>query len=127
MRSYSKTGDPGGAEDRYFAAIGGHVADILNEVGVPYCKGGVMGKNEAWRGSVATWQARVTGWMTRSRATDLLAIDIFYDMRGVHGELGLADTLWRFAYDAAKATPSLRNCWSKRPAGLSGASTFSDA
>ncbi len=50
-------GDPGGAEDRYFAALGGHLADILNEVGVPYCKGGVMAKNDAWRGSVATWQA----------------------------------------------------------------------
>ena len=95
-------GDPGGAEDQYFAALGGHLADILNEVGVPYCKGGVMAKNEAWRGSVATWHQRVTGWIAHSRPHDLMSVDIFFDLRGVHGELGLADQLWRFAYDAAK-------------------------
>jgi DNA polymerase-3 subunit epsilon/CBS domain-containing protein len=95
-------GNPGGAEDRYFAVLGGHIADILNEVGVPYCKGGVMARNEAWRGSVATWQARVTDWIARSKPADLLAVDIFFDLRGVHGQLALADALWRFAYDAAK-------------------------
>jgi DNA polymerase-3 subunit epsilon/CBS domain-containing protein len=95
-------GDPGGAEDRYFAALGGHLADILNDVGVPYCKGGVMAKNDAWRGSVATWQDRVTDWIARSRPQDLMAVDIFFDLRGVHGELGIADRLWRYAYDAAK-------------------------
>ena len=45
-------GEPGGREDRWFAALGAHVADILHEVGVPYCKGGVMAKNPQWRGSV---------------------------------------------------------------------------
>ncbi len=95
-------GDPGGAEDQYFAAVGGHLADILNEVGVPYCKGGVMARNDAWRGSVATWHQRVTGWIAHSRPQDLMSVDIFFDLRGVHGELGLADQLWRFAYDAAR-------------------------
>ncbi len=94
-------GDPGGAQDRYFAALGTHLADILNEVGVPYCKGGVMAKNDAWRGSVATWQERVSGWIARSNPADLLAVDIFFDLRGVHGQLALADALWRHAYDAA--------------------------
>jgi DNA polymerase-3 subunit epsilon/CBS domain-containing protein len=94
-------GEPGGREDAWFAELGGHVADILNEVGVPYCKGGVMAKNPDWRGSVATWQARVQTWMTRSRPSDLLAVDIFFDMRGVHGQIALADALWRYAFDAA--------------------------
>ena len=44
-------GEPGGAQDRWFEALGGHIADILHEVGVPYCKGGVMAKNPQWRGS----------------------------------------------------------------------------
>ena len=30
-------GAPDGPEDAWFAALGGHVADILHEVGVPYC------------------------------------------------------------------------------------------
>ena len=40
-------GEPGDAADRWFARFGGIVADILHEVGVPYCKGGVMAKNDA--------------------------------------------------------------------------------
>jgi CBS domain-containing protein len=95
-------GEPGGDEDSWFATLGKHVADILNEVGVPYCKGGVMASNANWRGSVATWHARIVEWIGRSRPTDLLAVDIFFDMRGVHGSLGLADALWRHGFEAAK-------------------------
>ena len=94
-------GRPGGPEDKWFETLGTHVADILNEVGVPYCKGGVMASNANWRGSVATWQLRISEWVTRSNPQDLLAVDIFFDMRGVHGQLALADSLWRYAYDAA--------------------------
>jgi DNA polymerase-3 subunit epsilon/CBS domain-containing protein len=44
----------------------------------------------------------VAEWISRSRPQDLLAVDIFFDMRGVHGQLALADSLWRRAYDAAE-------------------------
>ena len=94
-------GRPGGAEDKWFEMLGSRVADILNQVGVPYCKGGVMASSADWRGSVATWQGRVGEWIGRSRPQDLLAVDIFFDMRGVHGQLPLADSLWRYAYGAA--------------------------
>ena len=49
-------GAPGGREDRWFEEFAIHITDILHEVGVPYCKGGVMAKNADWRGSVATWE-----------------------------------------------------------------------
>jgi len=95
-------GAPEGPEDRWFERLGIHIADILNEVGVPYCKGGVMAKNALWRGSVETWQARIADWILRSRPDDLLAVDIFFDLCGVHGALPLADAIWRFGFDAAR-------------------------
>lgn len=95
-------GDAGGSEDRWFETFGTHVADILNETGVPYCKGGVMAKNAAWRGSVATWRARTRDWVLRSNPADLLSVDIFFDLRGVHGDLALANAVWEDAFDAAK-------------------------
>ena len=79
-----------------------HLADILHEVGVPYCKGGVMAKNPAWRGSLATWRDRVGDWIDRSRPQDLLSVDIFFDIYGVHGDTRLADELWREAFAAAR-------------------------
>lgn len=110
-------GAPDGPEDAWFAQLGGHVADILNEVGVPYCGGGVMANNAAWRGSVATWQARVANWIGRSKPDDLMAVDIFFDMLGVHGDTALTEMVWRGGFDAAKGNAS----FAKLVAGTAGA------
>ena len=69
---------------------------------MPYCKGGVMAKNADWRGSVATWRERIGHWIGRSNPQDLLNVDIFFDLRCVHGDVGMAEALWRGAFDAAK-------------------------
>ena len=95
-------GEPGGSEDRWFEAFGGHLADILHEAGVPYCPGGVMAKNPQWRGSLSTWQARIDDWIRRSNPRDLLSVDIFFDLRGVHGDVDLANRLRENALNAAK-------------------------
>ncbi|MCW5692759.1 MAG: CBS domain-containing protein [Pseudolabrys sp.] len=95
-------GEPGGANDQWFAAFGAVVADILHEVGVPYCTGGVMARNEAWRGSVATWQARLASWVARSKPEDLMAVDIFFDLLAVHGDARLANDVWRAGFDLAQ-------------------------
>jgi CBS domain-containing protein len=95
-------GGPEGDEDRWFAAFGAHVADILHEVGVPYCKGGVMAKNALWRGSVATWRNRINNWITRSNPRDLLSVDIFFDLRAVHGDGGLAVAVRQAAFAEAE-------------------------
>ena len=95
-------GAPDGAADQWFARLGGILADTLHEVGVPYCKGGVMAKNPQWRGSMTTWRARITDWATRSDPADLLSVDIFFDLIGVHGDVALANELWRGAFDVAQ-------------------------
>ncbi len=94
-------GAPGGPEDKWFAELGTHVADILHEVGVPYCQGGVMAKNAQWRGSATAWRERINDWVGRSRPEDLLSVDIFFDFRAVHGDGALAAELWSFAYAQA--------------------------
>jgi CBS domain-containing protein len=95
-------GAPGGAEDRWFEQLGVHVADILHEVGVPYCKGGVMARNPQWRGSLATWRERIGHWIGQSNPQSLLSVDIFFDMRPVHGDGRLCTTIWRDGFDAAR-------------------------
>lgn len=95
-------GAPDGPEDVWFARLGAHIADILHEVGVPYCKGGVMAKNPLWRGSLETWRTRIGEWVERSNPQDLLSVDIFFDMLGVHDEAALSNGIWRQAFDAAR-------------------------
>jgi DNA polymerase-3 subunit epsilon/CBS domain-containing protein len=95
-------GGPDGPEDRWFAALATQMNDILHEVGLPYCKGGVMAKNAVWRGSARTWRERIAGWIARSRPEDLLSVDIFFDLRGVCGDTALANGLRAHAFDRAK-------------------------
>jgi CBS domain-containing protein len=99
-------GEPGGAEDRWFEKLGTHLADILHEVGVPYCKGGVMAKNAPWRGSARVWRERVAEWIGRSNPQDLLSVDIFFDLCAVHGNGEMAENLWRDAIGMAKGQPA---------------------
>ena len=95
-------GEPDGVEDRWFAALGTLVADILHEAGVPYCKGGVMAKNATWRGSVTTWQHRINHWIERSNPKDILFVDIFFDLRAVHSDGGLAVAVRQAAFAVAE-------------------------
>ena len=69
---------------------------------MPYCKGGVMASNALWRGSVATWRSRIDHWITRSNPADLLSVDIFFDLRAVHGDGGLAVAVRQAAFAAAE-------------------------
>ncbi|HET7804770.1 MAG TPA: DUF294 nucleotidyltransferase-like domain-containing protein, partial [Pseudolabrys sp.] len=95
-------GAPEGPEDAWFARLAKHIADILHEVGVPYCKGGVMATNPAWRGSTATWRDRIRQWITVAKPEQLLSVDIFFDMRSVHGDGRLFLRIWQDAFDMAQ-------------------------
>jgi DNA polymerase-3 subunit epsilon/CBS domain-containing protein len=95
------TGEPDGPEDRWFAALGARIAQILADVGVPLCPGGVMASNPAFRGSLAQWRKRIGHWLSRADPKDLLAVDIVFDLRPVHGDLAMAENLWREAWAAA--------------------------
>lgn len=95
-------GEPGGPQDRWFAELGRRMAATLDAVGVPFCKGGVMASEPAFRGSLALWRDRIGQWLTRSTPEDLLAVDIVFDFRAVHGDRALAARLWREAWSAAQ-------------------------
>lgn len=92
-------------DDGWYARAGEMIADLLNEAGIPYCKGGVMAKNTAWRGNQGQWRLRVTDWIRRSSAEALLNVDIFYDLKPVYGALRLGENLRHEALAAARSSP----------------------
>jgi DNA polymerase-3 subunit epsilon/CBS domain-containing protein len=99
-----EAGEPGGPADLWFEALGSHIAHVLDEAGVPFCKGGVMARNAAWRHSVDGWRTLIGGWVRRQRPEDLLNVDIFFDGRAVHGEARLGEAILDHAFaSAAKA------------------------
>jgi DNA polymerase-3 subunit epsilon/CBS domain-containing protein len=111
-------GEPDSADDRWFGELGGIVADILDEVGVPYCKGGVMASKPPWRGSLVTWRKRIEEWIGRSKPDDLLSVDIFFDMRAVHGDRTLGDAVWREGFDLARGRPAFAKLLAEMSGGV---------
>ncbi|MGL4497110.1 MAG: DUF294 nucleotidyltransferase-like domain-containing protein, partial [Beijerinckiaceae bacterium] len=95
-------GEPGGPEDQWFAAFGMRMNDSLDRIGIPLCKGGVMVSQPAYRGSEAEWRRRVQHWVTRSNPDDLLAVDIWFDLRAVYGAEAMANRLRADAWAAAR-------------------------
>lgn len=93
-------------EDAWFAALGTHIADILDGVGIVYCKGGVMAKNGAWRRTAADWRAQVEDWVKRQSPEDLLNVDIFFDAITVHGEERLGRGLWEYGFERGGGSQS---------------------
>ncbi len=93
------------ADDAWFAEMGAHIAEFLDEAGIPRCKGGVMASNAEWRGSTAAWHKRVETWLSRARPEDLLNVDIFFDMMPVAGDTAIGRALHAQAVAAAAKTP----------------------
>lgn len=95
-------GEPDGENDRWFAKMAKLMADELNTAGIPYCKGGIMAKNSAWRGSMEDWRARVDAWIGKSTPDDILNVDIFFDAMPVHGDMRMGNELFEYAYARGK-------------------------
>ncbi len=102
-------GEENGVEDRFFQTMASHMNAILDESGIPNCKGGVMARNRPWRKSVADWRMTIDGWVRRQRPKDLLNVDIFFDAVPVHGDYALADGIWNYAYEAGNAARDFQN------------------
>ena len=92
--------------DTWFANLGSCIADTLNDAGVPYCKGGVMASNKAWRKPYAQWRSTVDAWIERGTKEDIMHCDIFFDAVPVHGDSALANQLLDYARTKAHNTRS---------------------
>lgn len=89
------------AVDPWFDVMATEASAILDAVGVPLCKGGIMGKNPVWRNSVAGWNTTTDKWVRVQRPQDLLNVDIFFDGLAVHGDADLAGQVYDHAFAAA--------------------------
>jgi DNA polymerase-3 subunit epsilon/CBS domain-containing protein len=98
--------ESGYAVDPWFEALGEKLNAILDQAGVPYCRGGVMAKNSSWRRSVNGWRDEVGRWLSRSSTADILNADIFFDAVPVHGDIEIGERLRVNAIDAASRAPT---------------------
>ncbi|HUS52948.1 MAG TPA: DUF294 nucleotidyltransferase-like domain-containing protein [Thermohalobaculum sp.] len=95
------TGDLDAADD-WFTVWAGHLNRLLDEAGIPYCKGGVMAKNRAWRKTLTEWCGQIDAWVANPKPENLLNVDIFFDFAPVLGHDALAWELRAHALDDAE-------------------------
>lgn len=82
------------------------VADRINQslaaCGFPLCKGKIMAGNPQWCLSTEEWKKKFSRWIQEPKPEALLHATIFFDLRGLHGDAGLAGELQGLL---AKAAP----------------------
>ena len=87
---------PEGREDAvrdYFLELGRRAVEALVAVGFPPCSGHYTADNPEWVQPLARWRRRFEAWVAVPEPEDVLSSLIFFDFRGVHGDLALAEQL----------------------------------
>ena len=76
-----------------FKKLAGEINRGLADIGFPLCKGGVMAMNDKWCQSVDGWHGLLDSWFRSPQPEALLDANIFFDFRGLYGEVRLAEEL----------------------------------
>lgn len=99
-----------GVKDDYpwFEVFGRHCAAILDEIGIPFCRGDVMASNRECRHNLAGWRKRIGLWVESDDEVALLNADIFFDFRPVHGDMALAVKLRDMAAELGRQAMFLK-------------------
>jgi len=77
----------------YFLRLGDKVCAWLDLAGYARCKGEVMASNPKWCKPLAEWLEFYTGCVTVAEPQNLHDVNVFLDMRRVHGEAGFVNRL----------------------------------
>lgn len=75
--------------DVYFAALADRVCHGLDRAGFPLCPGDVMASNHAWRRTTSEWLRQVADWVGAPEPDAMLHVQVFFDIRAVHGDPAL--------------------------------------
>jgi len=79
--------------ETYFRNLANYVCDGLNACGYVYCPGNAMASNQQWRQPLNQWIENFSSWINTPEPKALMLSSIFFDMRPVHGDFSLFNTL----------------------------------
>jgi CBS domain-containing protein len=77
----------------WYEELADFVCDGLNECGYVYCPGGIMAKTDEWRQPLSTWKQTVRRWAVSPTPDAVMRVSIFFDIRAIYGDSGLARRL----------------------------------
>jgi signal-transduction protein with cAMP-binding, CBS, and nucleotidyltransferase domain len=90
---------------RYFHELGNIVNKNLDIVGYRLCKGYVMAQNPKWTQPLSVWKEYFSGYTAGSDPQSIMEACIFFDFRGVYGNLELITELREHVIEATEKKP----------------------
>ena len=89
------------------------INQLLDRMGFPLCKGGVMAMNEAWCKSLNAWLTEARGWFDHPSPQSMLKAQIVLDFRLMAGDQSLVDAFEQslsamFSHQSKQATVSVQ-------------------
>ncbi len=91
--------------DGYFRQLAERLCRRLNDAGLPFCNGYCMAVNPLWRKSLCQWSDQVSLWVDRRNFVALRLAAIFFDFKGIWGDLASAAVLRRTLTRQARERP----------------------
>jgi CBS domain-containing protein len=92
-------------EKNAYLAFAREVNDALDMCGYPLCKGNIMASNASLCLTVDEWKTRFMHWIEHGHPEDLLKAGIFFDFRGLAGNVELLRGLREDVKAVAARTP----------------------
>jgi len=89
----------------YFSKLAERVCNRLDAAGYKFCTGECMAKNPKWCQPLTNWKKYFHNWIYNGTPEDLLNSSIFFDFKGVWGDLELTDQLKSFLLKAVEKRP----------------------
>ena len=89
----------------YFIKLGVRICNYLDRAGYAFCKGGVMAMNPQWCIPYSEWKDQFTKWIYTAEPEALLNSSIFFDFRGIYGDLNLVDDLRTYLTETLEGWP----------------------
>jgi CBS domain-containing protein len=92
---YADPATPEEAEqaERWFRTLAERANLALSETGFALCKGEVMARNPKWRQTLGSWKDTFRRWILNPEAHALMEAGIFFDLRGLYGDMALVGEL----------------------------------
>jgi len=83
------------AHGDYFKAFSKFVCDGLAACGYVHCPGDMMAMTDTWRQPRKVWADYFRKWVEQPKPKSLMLTCVFFDLRGIHGNTTLLDSLHR--------------------------------
>ena len=92
---YADPADESEAEkaEEWFRTLAEHANEVLAKAGFALCEGDIMARNPKLRLSLSKWKETFRNLITTPDADVLLWASIFFDLRGLYGDMSLVEEL----------------------------------